>query len=56
VYQKQGRIAEALFESTKARDIMAALVAISPANSAWKKELEQLDQQIANLRGQATPQ
>ena len=56
VYQKQSRIAEALFESTKARDIMAALVAMSPTNAAWRKELAQLAQQIAYLQGQARSQ
>ena len=49
---KLGNAPEALIELRKGREIMARLVAISPTNEQWKKDLEGFDGQIALLEGQ----
>jgi hypothetical protein len=53
VYERQGRIADALQEFTQGRDIMAKLVAVAPDNAQWKKDWVWLEQQIARFQGQA---
>jgi hypothetical protein len=56
VYERQGRIADALQELTKARDIMSALVTVAPSNVSWKNDLAWFERQIARLQGQAHAQ
>jgi tetratricopeptide (TPR) repeat protein len=56
VYERLGRIADALGDLTKARDILAALVAIAPSNAQWKNDLAWFEQQIARLQDQARAQ
>ena len=53
VHERQARIADALQELTKARNIMAALVALVPGNVQWKEELAECEHEIARLQGQA---
>jgi tetratricopeptide (TPR) repeat protein len=56
IHERQSRIADALQELTKARDIMSALVAIAPSNVQWKNDLAWFERQIARLQGQARVQ
>jgi hypothetical protein len=56
VYERQGRIADALQQLTLGRDIMAALVTIASGNAQWKRHLAWFEQQIARLQGQARAQ
>jgi eukaryotic-like serine/threonine-protein kinase len=51
VYERQTRIADALAELTKGRDIIVALVAMVPDNAQWKNDLAQCEAQIARLHG-----
>ena len=55
-YEGQDRITDALHELILGRDIMAALVAIAPGNAQWKRELVQLEHDIARLQAQAGAQ
>jgi hypothetical protein len=41
-----------LVELRKGREIMAALVAIAPDNTQWKKDLAWFDGQIVHTEGQ----
>src|SRR3954454_2158349 len=47
VLEKRGDIAQALAEFHKARDIIAALVAVAPDPAQWKGDLAQFDGDIA---------
>ena len=53
VYERQGRITDALRELILGRDIAAALVAITPGNAQWKRDLAQFERDIARLQAQA---
>jgi hypothetical protein len=56
VYGRQGRIADALAELTKGRDIIVALLTVVPEHAQWKKDLGWVEQQIARIQGQARVQ
>jgi hypothetical protein len=52
LFEQQERLADALVEWTKGRDIAAALVAISPTNAQRKKLLAAFERDLARLQAQ----
>ena len=57
IYERQSLVADfAVQELTKAKEIMAALVAFAPNNATWKNDLAWYERQIARLQGQVRAQ
>jgi tetratricopeptide (TPR) repeat protein len=56
ILERQGLHAEALADLTKARDIVAALLEITPDHAQWKDDLAAIERQIGHLKIQVRAQ